>query len=254
MYTRIKLLFLLILFQAVIVFADEQPSFIKLDLPLFDLPYQIDAMNTVGHGFFSAYANPSMAQSLAVTTNIYSAAHFGLRTMYNNWEGNKIVRNIVYYGGIGVADMLLLYVPGGHGWMHEEFHRSIMSRYQVHSFNMMNTFPIGQAQVYVKNVRDEDLERFKEESPANFVRMHSAGGEGEILLVDGLQKNNFFYNQNIPNEFFYWLAAFNVWQYAFSAFSPFTDNPELKNEATIQERDFTGHDYTSWVYDLFRPK
>jgi len=28
---------------------------LKLDFPLFDLPYQIEAMNTVGHGFFSSY-------------------------------------------------------------------------------------------------------------------------------------------------------------------------------------------------------
>jgi len=254
MHIKMKIIVTFLLtFCASFAVADGNASIIKLDLPLFDLPYQVDAMNTVGNGFFSSYANPSMKQSLSVTTNIYSAAHFGLRKMYDNWRANKIIKSIVYYGGIGFVDIFALYVPGGQGWMHEEYHRSIMSRYQVNSFNMMNTFPIGKAQVYVKNVKDEDLERFKSESPVDFIRMHEAGGEGELLLVDSLQRNNFFYQQNLPNEFVSWLAVFDVWQYIFSAYSPFTDNPDLKNETTIAERDFTGHDYTSWVYDLFRP-
>ena len=57
-----------------------KPSVLKLDFPLFDLPYQIDVMNTAeNNGFLSTYGNPSMNQSLAVTLDVYSAMHFGLK-------------------------------------------------------------------------------------------------------------------------------------------------------------------------------
>ena len=82
-----KLLFLFLFVPFLAVAQNNEPD-LKLDLPLFDLPYQIDAMNTVGHGFFSSYANPGMAQSLAVTTDILSSFHFGMRALFDRWDLN----------------------------------------------------------------------------------------------------------------------------------------------------------------------
>ncbi|MDR1072185.1 MAG: hypothetical protein LBL45_00710 [Treponema sp.] len=86
-------------------------------------------MNTVGYGFFSSYANPSMAQSTAVTMDMYSAFHYGMKFFYDSVNMNTDLKNIIYYGGTALGDFLLTYMPGGDGWQHEEFHRAVMSRY-----------------------------------------------------------------------------------------------------------------------------
>ncbi|MDR1249418.1 MAG: hypothetical protein LBK63_08970 [Treponema sp.] len=244
-----------VIFDTVGVFAED--TALKLDLPLFDAPYQIDAMHTVGHGFFSSYANPSMAQSTALAADMYSGFHYGMKYFYDFSNMHTIVKNSIYYGGTLLGDYFLTYLPGGDGWMHEEFHRAVMSRHRVNSFNGMNLFPIGADLVSVSKVRDEDLIRFKRESPADFVRMHEAGIESQYLLASRLQRNNFFYHQNYFNEAVYWMTIFNAHMYIVSSASP--DDVDVstarmnKAETDIASRDFTGFDMTAWVYDLFRP-
>ena len=49
-----------------------------LDFPVLDLPYQTHAVKTTGN-FFAGYANPSMKQSLAMSNNLYSSAHWGIK-------------------------------------------------------------------------------------------------------------------------------------------------------------------------------
>ena len=204
-------LFLALLFFAFSVYAKDAVTTLKLDLPIFDLPYQISAMETVGYGFFSSYANPGMAQSLAVTVDMFSGFHYGMRTFYDTSNMNYIFRNIIYYGGTALGDTLLFYLPFGSAkWMHEEYHRAVMSRYGVNSFNSVYTFSSS-----VIKITDEDLIRFKAESPAAFVRMHGAGFEGEYLFADTLQKNNFFYNKNYFTELVYWAIYIPASSYMF---------------------------------------
>jgi hypothetical protein len=230
---------------------------LKLDLPLFDLPYQIEAMNTVGYGFFSSYANPGMGQSLALTVDVYSGFHYGMKYFYENSDINEMLKNIIYYCGVGLGDFLLSYFPGGDGWLHEEYHRAVMSRYGVNSFNGMNLFPIGAEIVSVSNIKDEDLIRFKEKSPKDFVRLPAAGIEGEYLLINKLQRNNFFYNQKHLNEYLYWIITLNSHIYINASLTGDRVDAETekmnRKEETISSRDFTGFDMTAWVYDLFRP-
>ena len=233
---------------------------LKLDLTLFDLPYQFDAAKTVGDGdvtfgsFMKGYANPSMSQSLNLTTSMISAAHFG---MDRAWERAREKKKYLEIGSFVLADFLLIYMPGGSGWLHEEYHRALMTRYHVNSFNGMNKFPLGASTVSVSKVKDEDLVRFKASSSADFIRMHVAGIEGEYMMIDKLQRNNFFYNQNITNEITYLLTTLNSWSYVASCSKPgfvndFTEEMNLK-EPTIEERDFTGFDFVAWAYDLFNP-
>ena len=239
-------------------YTDERLMYpaLKLDLPFIDLPYQIEAMNTVGHGFFSSYANPSMNQSLAVTADMYSGFHFGMKYFYDNGDVNEMWKNIIYYCGIGLGDLLLSYFPGGDGWLHEEYHRAVMSRYGVNSFNDMNLVPIGAEIVSVSHIKDEDLSRLKEKSPHDFVRLPAAGIEGEYLLINKLQRNNFFYDQKYFNEVLYWMVTLNSHLYLDASSSDDQVDVETekmnKAEKTISSRDFTGFDMTAWVYDLFR--
>jgi hypothetical protein len=198
-----------------------------------------------------------MAQSTAVTMDMYSAFHYGMKFFYDSSNMNIILKNIMYYGGTALGDFFLEYVPGGDGWMHEEFHRAVMSRYGVNSFNGMNLFPLGAEMVSVNRVNDEDLIRFKNESSADFIRMHEAGIEGQYLLVNRLQRNNFFYNQNYLHEILYWFLTINSHLYIVSSALPGQVDASTarmnETETDIASRDFTGFDMTAWVYDLFRP-
>jgi hypothetical protein len=242
--------------SAVCIFAEDTE--LKLDLPLFDFPYQIDAMNTVGYGFPGSYVNPSMAQSAALVTDVYSAFHYGMKSLYDLVDMRDIIlKNIIYCGLIFGGDYFLTTMPGGDGWMHEEFHRAVMSRYQVDSFNGMNLFPIGAELVSVSKVRDEDLIRFKRESPADFIRMHVAGIESQYFLASRMQRNNFFYNQEYFNEALYWLTITNAHMYIVASASPGDVDKSTassnRTETDMASRDFTGFDMTAWAYDLFRP-
>ncbi|RPH32774.1 MAG: hypothetical protein EHM93_08070 [Bacteroidales bacterium] len=237
---------------------------LKLDIQLFDLPYQLDAAKTVGNGsvnfgsFMKGYANPSMSQSLALTSSLYSAAHSGIDQLF---EGSKFSkkkrRDFLHAATLFLSDFILIYAPGGDGWLHEEYHRAVMSRFHINSFNDMNTFPIGSELISVNSVKDEDLIRLKRDNPYDFIRMHVAGIEGEYLLVDNLQRNNFFYRQNTSHEFLYLLATINSAYYVTicsqaSQVNQLTDEMNSK-ETNIQDRDFTGLDFSAWAYDLFHP-
>ena len=247
---RTVFLTIIIFFNIRLLSAQTDTLKLKLDFPFFDFPYQNDAKNTVGNGFFSGYANPGMTQSLAVSTNVYSVFHYGMKKLSTE---KKMWGNI----GIALGDLLLFYSPGGDGWLHEEFHRAVMTRFGVNSFNGMNKFPIGKEIISVNKVKDEGLARMKAESSPDFIRMHVAGIEGQYLLVDRLQRNNFFYDQDLPHELQYLMSTLNSIIYVmFSSRAKSADAniDELNSkESSIRQRDFTGFDMTSWAYDLFRP-
>jgi hypothetical protein len=214
-------------------------------------------MNTVGNSFFSGYANPSMNQSLAVTTGVFSGFHFGMKYFYDNSSISEIYKIIIYSVGIALGDVIMIYLPSGEGWLHEEYHRAVMTRYGINSFNGMNLFPIGAELISVSNIKDEDLINLKGNSPADMVRLHAAGIEGEYLLINNLQRNNFFYKQQLTNFILYWMVTVNSHFYIYNSSSPSYAEEKITNlnelETTIASRDFTGLDFTGWVYDLFRP-
>jgi len=236
-----------------------------LNLDMIDLPYQVDAMKTVDQGnaslggFFKGYANPSMHQSLQLTTSLYSGVHYGIgklfgKDSYTSWSKNK---RFAYSLALIAGDYFLTTAPGFDGWVHEEYHRSVLTRFGVNSFNDMNKFPIGSESVSVSHVTDEDLIRFKQQSPTDFIRSHVAGIEGEYLLAEKLQRNKFFYNQNMSHEFLYILTILNAVAYVNISASPmFADAMTIKmneKEGTVSVRDYTGIDFAGWTYDLFRP-
>ena len=224
---------------------------LKLDWPLFDLPYQIDAMNTVGHGFFSSYANPSMAQSLALSKNMVASYNFGMKYFYDHVTMNEPLKMLIYYTGTSLGVLLFFYMPGAEGWMHEEYHRAVLTRFGANSFNGMNLFPIGASVVYVSGVDDNDMIRIKKKSPSDLVRLYEAGIEGEYVQISRLQRDNFFYDQQLLNEIGYWITTLNSHMYVLISADPDTELPE--DEADVSSRDFAGYDLTTWVYDLFRP-
>jgi hypothetical protein len=80
-------------------------------------------------------------------------------------------------------------------------------------------------------------------------RMIEEGMESEYLLVEKMQKNNFFCEQGMANEFLYWLANLQAWQYAYMPF--LLGATTMMVEGKEQE---VSADSLQWAYYLFHPE
>jgi hypothetical protein len=88
--------------------------------------------------------------------------------------------------------------------------------------------------------------------PGNFSYWHDiprtmiAGIESEYLLVERMQKNNFFYDQNLFNESIYWISNYHTWIYAYISFIN-------KNLIMVVEgkKETVTTDSVLWAYFLF---
>jgi len=117
MLNKTKILFLLtilLLHSAAFAQSDTEDTDtvamprLNLDFPLFDFPYQLDAMDATGGNFFTSYSIMSMQQSLAMSQNVYSSFHFGMKQFYNSSPfSNKSTNTAIYYGGVALGDFLL---------------------------------------------------------------------------------------------------------------------------------------------------
>lgn len=226
-----------------------------LDFPVLDLPYQLRASETYGN-FFSGYGSPSMSQSLQLTTNFYSSAHFGVKQVFRKIK-NDFWRNAATYAVVSVFDVLVLPAPLGNGWLHEEYHRNVLTIRNTRSENQMNQYPLASEVVYVYGIKDENLQNIHDNHKADWRRLQVAGKEAELNLIQTLQKNNFFYHQEQPHIALYWLLTFSTGDYvrnsAGSDFNRTVDEMNTNDGSDIYKRDFTGPDYTAWTYALFRP-
>jgi hypothetical protein len=219
----------------------ESPSVaLKLDLPLFSLPYQIDAAKIPEYGFFDSYTHPDMEASLAITSDVYSSFHFGMKKLRDVMGQDAYWKRFVYHGGVAVGDYLLysLPIPTSYFWMHESFHRAGMTHMGLRS-HINFAFPEG-AYAMADSVGDI----YKYDLP----RTMEAGIESEYLLIERMQKNNFFYEQGMANEFLYWLANFQAWGYAYMPFQ----NDELTMVVEGKEQKVSV-DSLQWAYYLFYP-
>jgi hypothetical protein len=220
--------------------AEAQTS---IDIPLVELPYNVQ----------HAIRAPGMQQSLALTGDFYEYMHSALGRVAPR---HKTWRNV----GITLADYFTIAVPFGDAWLHEEWHRAILGNNDINSkndvWNLKNLFAES---ISVSHVTDEDLTAFKRDRPADFVRTKSAGIEAENELLTNLESRQFFNHSKTFHEGLYWLIALGDQLYVGSARPQ--DSAEVDNdtdemnakEKNIAVRDISGHDFTAWVYDLFRP-
>lgn len=250
-----------------IVFSQNQNSVI-LNFPIFDNPYYFYGVKTVSNSsypnfnlktadYFKAYENPSMFQSLNYSASFYNVLNLGLSKLkiniFKNPLLNYLTESLIYSGVLLVSE----YIPLGDSWLHEEFHRAVLTKNYVNSYNQVNDFPFLAELISVNNVTDENLIRLKNSNPVDFIRLHAAGIEGEYMLTKELQKKSFFYNQQYPYFTFelLWTANsfFYVWICHTDEAEVTTDEVNLEEGANLKIRDFTGLDFTAWVYDLFKP-
>lgn len=147
-------------------------------------------------------------------------------------------------------------LPGGDAWLHEEYHRAVMGNRGIDSFNDVYRFNLAASTIAVSHVSDSALVRLKATHPAEQVRLGEAGIEGEHLMIRRLEENRFFRDSHGNHIPLYWLTKINSIYYVMSGATPgadtLTDEMNAQDGANVSVRDFTGHDFTAWVYDLHR--
>lgn len=234
-------------FVIVLVLAFSQPGRAQtasIDIPVVELPFNVQ------HGIRA----PGMQQSLAITTDFYEFTHSALGRIAPRHR--KLTK-----AGIALFDLFTASVPFGDTWLHEEWHRAILGQNNIDSKDdVWNLKNIVASSISVSHVTDQNLIRLKKENPRDFVRTKAAGIEGEAELMTRLEKNQFFNRTKGWHTGLYWLIALNDALYVGLVTSrkdsaevdSFTVDMNAK-EKTIASRDISGHDFTAWVYDLFRP-
>jgi hypothetical protein len=200
---------------------------------------------------------PSMAQSLAYTQDFYYLLHGAVMSIPYPASVPRGVVALLDYGAITVLDFFATWAPFGAGWMHEEWHRAVMGRHGIDSFNEMWKFPVLAELVSVNHVGDAELVELKRAHPADQARLSAAGIEGDFALGLAFDKDRFFFETRGATLAVQWLTTANAIGYMLTAgqtsTNAETDAANQREGTNVSIRDFTGFDPDGWVYDLFRP-
>lgn len=227
------LLFLFVSFPSWAQTEDPEKSKVNLSFPVLDLPYNAKT-------YFPNYY--SMRQSLHLSTSFYEGMHYWVGP--NPWK-------------ILAVDFIATYLPLGDSWMHEEWHRSVMTNRGIGSFNDVNLIPFGAEIIAVSHVDDQDLVRLKSDHPADQVRLSSAGMESQVAQNQLVERHHFFDEIKTKDQILLWMNSISVTSYLYTCSTTeadkTTDEQNREDGIDISRRDFTGLDCNAWVYDLFRP-
>lgn len=220
---------------------------IYLEFPILDLPYQFNVASATGNPM-TAITNQSMATSLALTEDLQTAAHLGIRELV----GYNRISKLLTWG----YDCVAMFLPFSSSWVHEEYHRGVMGYRGVESFDEVWKLQFFASTISVSHETDEALTAFHDNYINDFIRMNAAGLEAQTHLVQRMQRNDFFYHRDLSNAFSHWMNIINNWGYLDTCADPESDAEVDKmneQEATIESRDFTGLDLSAWAYELFHP-
>ena len=223
------------------IFAEGAYDSLLLTLPVIDAPY-----NFSHGGRF-----PSMSQSGDITKDFYEVVHRGFAQGGNAYPKLSLIAS-------GFCDLFLYtYLPGGNSWLHEEYHRAVMGQYGINSYNDIYNMKIGAEFINVSHEKDSDLQFLKDNHPADMVRLDEAGIEGEYEWIRSSREDFFFSRESAEYERVAWiLSVLNSSVYIYTCTTDEADtmtDEANKEENDIDQRDFTGLDFTAWVYDLYRP-
>ena len=218
-----------------------------ISVPLSDLPY----------GLRGGFESPSMRQSLLWHAG---ASQLGVQTVVWLWDGMRpgIAQSIGTWASLAAFNVLSIYMPLGGAWLHEEWHRSVLTRLGKASYNGVYHWDIGGSMVAVDHVSDADLADAKTRHPADFTRMMSAGLEAETESSRHMRRNNFFLGrQSGYDAIEWWSSGLNGTLYLYACATDEFDG-DLKRtnlrEPGQSQRDFTGLDFRAWVHDMRQPE
>lgn len=219
-----------------------------LELPVVDAPF--NARNDVPF--------PSMAQAVAISRDVHLGLAWAIDLGFRHVPGPRWLWSLVGELAQVAAAVAFEWMPLGTAWNHEEFHRAVMSRYGVASFDDVWTLPFLSQTISVSHVTDEGLARLKAEHPADFTRLHAAGMEGDLELARAIDAQTFFDGLDArPSLPVTLLNRLNVIGYLWTCNSAggdaMTDELAAAEGTDLAKRDFTGLDCTAWAYDATRP-
>lgn len=213
-----------------------------LRFPLADAPYNSS------HG----YTSPSMNQSLMIAKDAAQATHSAVWNITGSQD--RFVRILA----LVVWDYFFFQLPGGTAWVHEEWHRAVMGQYGISSYNDVYNFDFGAEAIAVSHVKDSDLAWLKENHNPDMVRLMAAGNEAEVQLSRVMRRESFFTGRPVLYEIpSMWMSLVNASYYVIycgtKSADRDTDEFNEKDGDNVKKRDFTGLDFTAWIYDLNRP-
>lgn len=213
----------------------------QVNLPIWDSPENKDFI----------YKNPGMYQSLQLSKSFYQFSHYSLQQIWGDNTTESLIAIILF-------DTIATWLPLSNSWLHEEWHRNILSQYGFDSRNGVYDFNWFSDVIAVDHVSDEDLALLKEKHPQDMIRLHSAGLESQALLNLSIEKDKFYNESKSFDYMLLWFNTINSLAYM-NACSTSEANTITKNildgeDENIDNRDFTGLDCNAWVYDLFRPE
>jgi len=213
--------------------------------------------NVEWYDYLKSFANPSMQQSISISSSYYNVLNFAMSKFKIKFLKNQLLNNLLESTVLTSVILFSTYMPLSDAWLHEEFHRAVLTKNYTKSYNQVNDFPFFSELISVNKVTDEDLIRFKKNNPQDFVRLHSAGIEGEYVMVDNLNARNFFYNQQQAyfayNLLWTFNSAYYVWICHTKEAENITTEVNIQDGTNVEIRDFTGLDFLAWTYDLHRP-
>ena len=224
--------------------SDFAGSNVNLEPPLFDARV---------NGRLGSW--PAMQQSLMLTKGTYYLTHAGLLAAAEP-RSRKGASPRRAWWILLLADLVTTHLPLGDAWLHEEWHRAVMSRRDIASYNGVYDFDVLADAIPVRKVRDEDLIRLKRDHPAEMVRLSSAGFEAQLALNLEFDRDRFYRGTRAGAVVTQWSQTINTIAYMLVSAYDSEDRTDaiVRDEGTdVAARDFTGLDPVGWVYDLHRP-
>ncbi|HUQ83021.1 MAG TPA: hypothetical protein VM076_17850 [Gemmatimonadaceae bacterium] len=213
------------------------------DFTIVDAPYN----------FAEGLRGPSMRQALDLSIATYDVGHASVERAFG--KHRRLAKTAITL--LDMATTLEVALPLTSVWVHEEFHRTIMGRRGVNSFDDVYRLDPDATWIAVSHVKDDDIVRLKRDHPAEWIRTQSAGIEGELVLVRELERRRFFGQSRAWHLPLYWLTKLGTMGYVasgdWSDADTDVDESNRSDGANVERRDFTGHDFLGWVYDLYRP-
>jgi hypothetical protein len=217
----------------------------KYDLTLFEAPFNTRY----------AEAFPSMRQSLGITQSLTHGLNGTIAYAWN-LDSDSFWWNFAGHTVIVGANLATSIVPGFESWLHEEWHRAVMTKNSIKSYNEINDWPNTRTSgggIAVSGMRDADMARLKSTNHPDFIRLMEAGLEAQRELVLQLEKDAFFDRTRSPNTAQLWLLNLNTIGYMQTCANGGGDDfNEVRESESETEKDFTGLDCNSWSYDLHR--
>jgi hypothetical protein len=229
-----------------------------LDFPLLDLP-----ANTANLGLAFKQFSPGTQQSLNWSKSFGEIHQYYTKRLFFDpnkkySEPKKVKREIGLAFSNLIIQSILSKTPLSLQWTTLEWPRAILNKNNIRSLNEINTFPFGESLLAVNGVKDEDLERLKNNNNSDFVRTHAGGIEAQYEYVKALQKDNFYSALNLSSQITYWILHLNsiasVQSASGSIANERTQKEEKEEGENIAKRDVTGIAGVAWIYDLSRPE